>query len=136
MSWWTCGRTLYRATACLALVVAGCAASSIGEPAETGGQPPAPDELAPGGRGGRRDFGLGDRMALFALADTHSSISPDSSPFRFTDIIEGSGIDFVHFSGMDDEKNYPTAFGSGAAMFDCDGDGRLDLYFATCTLLP
>ncbi len=47
-----------------------------------------------------------------------------------------SGIDFVHFSGMDVRKHYPTAFGSGVGMFDYDGDGRLDLYFATCSTLP
>ena len=65
------------------------------------------------------------------LADTTSSLSKDPSPFRFTDIRAGSGIDFVHFSGMDQRKLYPTAFGSGVAIFDYDGDGRMDLYFAT-----
>src|SRR4029077_4444808 len=45
-------------------------------------------------------------------------------------------IDFVHFSGMADEKHFPTANGSGAAVFDYDNDGLLDIYFATATLLP
>ncbi len=73
---------------------------------------------------------------FLALADTASSISKDPGPFRFTDIRAGSGIDFVHFSGMDRRKLYPTAFGSGVAILDYDGDGRMDLYFATCTAIP
>lgn len=60
----------------------------------------------------------------------------ETSPFRFTDILPESGIDFVHVSGMTEAKHYPTANGSGAAIFDYDGDGRMDLYFATGTLLP
>jgi hypothetical protein len=57
-------------------------------------------------------------------------------PFRFEDIQPGSGIDFVHVSGMTAEKQFPTANGSGVAMFDYDGDGKLDLYFATGNALP
>ena len=60
----------------------------------------------------------------------------ESSPFRFAEIAKDAGIDFVHFSGMTDEKHFPTANGSGAAVFDFDNDGLLDIYFATCTLLP
>src|SRR5207237_6925041 len=70
------------------------------------------------------------------MAESTSSVSRDPSPFRFVDIREGSGIDFVHFSGTTAEKHFPTGNGSGVAMFDYDGDGRLDLYFATGTLLP
>jgi hypothetical protein len=58
------------------------------------------------------------------------------SPFRFSEIAAEAGIDFVHFSGMTAEKHFPTANGSGVAVFDFDNDGKLDLYFATCTLLP
>jgi hypothetical protein len=55
---------------------------------------------------------------------------------RFRDGSAASGIDFVHCSGNSSEKLYPTANGSGVAMFDYDGDGWLDLYFATTRNLP
>ena len=60
----------------------------------------------------------------------------EPSPFRFTEIAQQAGIDFVHFSGMTEDKHFPTANGSGVAIFDYDNDGKLDLYFATGTLLP
>ncbi len=60
----------------------------------------------------------------------------EPSPFRFAEIAGQSGIDFVHFSGMTEERYAPTANGSGVAIFDYDNDGKLDLYFATGTLLP
>jgi hypothetical protein len=37
---------------------------------------------------------------------------------------------------MTPEKLFPTANGSGVAIFDYDGDSRLDIYFATGNLLP
>ena len=60
----------------------------------------------------------------------------EPGPFRFVDICPGSGVDFVHVSGMTAEKLFPTANGSGVAVFDYDGDGKLDLYFATGNTLP
>src|SRR5262249_30671884 len=38
--------------------------------------------------------------------------------------------------GMVEEKHFPTANGSGVAVFDYDRDGLLDIYFASATLLP
>ena len=64
------------------------------------------------------------------------SVMQPPSPFRFTEIAKESGVDFVHFSGMTKDKHFPTAYGSGLAIFDYDGDGRMDLYFANGTLLP
>jgi hypothetical protein len=136
MSWFSGGGLSRLVLGCVAMALAGCSESSIGQPIRIDSHSAAPVVPPQENQGGRGDFGLGDRMALFALADTHSSISPDPSPFRFTDIVDPSGIEFRHCSGMDQQKHYPTAFGSGAAMFDYDGDGLLDLYFATCTLLP
>ena len=37
---------------------------------------------------------------------------------------------------MTEAKHFPTANGSGVAIFDYDNDGKLDLYFATGTFLP
>ena len=58
------------------------------------------------------------------------------SPFRFAEVAEESGVKFTHFSGMTDARHFPTANGSGAAFFDANKDGLLDLYFASATLLP
>ncbi len=60
----------------------------------------------------------------------------EAGPFRFTDILPGSGIDFVHVSGMTPAKQFPTANGSGVAVFDFDNDGKMDLCFATGNPLP
>ena len=66
----------------------------------------------------------------------NTSLPQEPSPFRFAEIAKQAGIDFVHFSGMTEERYAPTANGSGVAIFDYDNDGKLDLYFATGTLLP
>ena len=76
----------------------------------------------------------GDRMQSIPKATLTKQT--ESSPFRFAEIAKEAGIDFVHFSGMTDEKHFPTANGSGVAVFDYDNDGLLDIYFATGTLLP
>ncbi len=76
----------------------------------------------------------GDRMQSFA--PIVMSKQTESSPFRFAEIAQEAGLDFVHFSGMTEDKHFPTANGSGVAVFDYDNDGRLDIYFATATLLP
>jgi hypothetical protein len=69
-------------------------------------------------------------------ARANPTVPIERSPFRFTEITGDSGIEFVHVSGMTEDKHFPTAYGSGVALFDFDNDGRLDLYFATATRLP
>ena len=77
----------------------------------------------------------GDRMTVVAPPVVLTK-QTESSPFRFAEIAKEAGIDFVHFSGMTEEKHFPTANGSGVAIFDYDNDGLIDIYFATATLLP
>jgi hypothetical protein len=60
----------------------------------------------------------------------------EPSTLRFRDISATSGIGFTHVSGNSPEKYFPTANGSGVALLDYDGDGRLDLYFATTRNFP
>jgi hypothetical protein len=71
-----------------------------------------------------------------ALLQQAPQDNQEPSPFRFTDILKESGIDFVHVSGMTEERYFPTANGSGVALFDYDGDGKLDIYFASTSYLP
>lgn len=76
--------------------------------------------------------------ATVILAEKKSAATEPSEPhsIRFRDISNSTGISFLHVSGNSAEKNFPTANGSGVAMLDYDGDGLLDLYFATTRNLP
>lgn len=62
-----------------------------------------------------------------------SSIPSGPAWFR---TVKDSGIDFVHSSGVSDEKEFPAANGSGIGGLDYDLDGRVDLYFASGCKFP
>ena len=51
-----------------------------------------------------------------------------SAPW-FEERAQAAGIDFVHQSGHRDKHELPEIMGGGAALFDMDGDGLLDVYF-------
>ncbi len=75
-------------------------------------------------------------VAARALSGGGSEAPAGPAPIRFAEVREDSGIDFEHRSGYDAEKYFPTSLGSGLAVFDYDGDGRMDLYFAATRSLP
>jgi hypothetical protein len=50
-------------------------------------------------------------------------------PLQWTDVTAKSGIRFKHEASRTTEKYLPEAMGAGAAMFDYNNDGRLDLFF-------
>jgi hypothetical protein len=47
---------------------------------------------------------------------------------RFVDMLEPSGIDYVNVTGEREKKYIVSSLGTGAALFDYDQDGDLDLY--------
>ncbi|MFN0120754.1 MAG: CRTAC1 family protein [Blastocatellia bacterium] len=51
------------------------------------------------------------------------------APAAFTDATATSKIGFVFASGKTPDRYLIEAMGGGVAMFDADGDGRLDLFF-------
>src|SRR5437879_5738538 len=52
------------------------------------------------------------------------SQAPDAGPAWFADVTEQVGLNSVHDPGPLGTYFMPQIFGSGAALFDFDGDGR------------
>ena len=54
----------------------------------------------------------------------------------FTDVRDGSGVEFQHRNGAFGEKELMETFASGCAVFDYDNDGLLDIYLVNGATLP
>ena len=52
----------------------------------------------------------------------------EPSPFRFSSVAEQAGIDFTYYGNPTAEHYMTEQNGGGVALFDFDGDGRLDIF--------
>jgi hypothetical protein len=73
--------------------------------------------------------------AIFLVVGWPWSGPADSEPLAtlrdppwFEDITDAAGLTFTHDAGPPGSYFLPQVMGSGAALFDCDGDGLLDIY--------
>lgn len=56
-------------------------------------------------------------------------VFPSQWKLSFTDVTPSSGVGFRHAASKTSVKFLPETMGGGVAVFDADGDGRLDLFF-------
>ena len=70
-------------------------------------------------------------LALCVVATTLVPAAPQPSApssLRFEDVADASGLHFVHDNGARGEFWLPEIMGAGAALFDYDNDGDLDVF--------
>ena len=72
---------------------------------------------------------LGGIVLATFLSQAYSQ-TPAEVPGRFVDVTERLGIHFVHVAPHTSHKYTIETMGSGVGLFDCDNDGRLDIFLA------
>lgn len=68
-------------------------------------------------------------LLLLAASAAQESVKVDSAPAaKFSDITDHAGLNFRYLSSHTAKKYLPETMGAGAALFDYDNDGRLDVF--------
>jgi hypothetical protein len=79
-------------------------------------------------------------IAIPMCAQTGSSATASSDsvaqPGTFVDITKATGIHFLHQAPHTSKKYLIETMGSGVGLFDCDNDGRLDIFLVNGAPFP
>ena len=74
-------------------------------------------------------------VAALAAGLLQAAAAQSGPVIRLTDITTAAGLRFKHATGATGRKYLPETLGSGAAIFDADGDGRQDILLLSGTSL-
>ncbi len=72
----------------------------------------------------------GQEKAAHSPSSNSNANTEQLVPGRFVDVTDKSGIKFQHQAPHTSRKYLIETMGSGVALFDCDNDGRLDIFLA------
>ena len=73
-------------------------------------------------------------LAAFSLHVLANAQSRSTAPI-FDEVAEKVGLNFRHYNGMTGKLYLPEIMGAGAALFDYDNDGDLDVFFVQGAVL-